>query len=78
MYLDYNFSSDEDYNEELFITYLYGILFLYLYPTYILPDLKAMLKPFYNRFYYYYYSLSQELRIQFDTFLLIFIFFLSY
>ena len=56
MYLDYNFSSDEDYNEELFITYLYGILFLYLYPTYILPDLKAMLKPFYNRFYYYYYS----------------------
>jgi len=78
MYLDYNFSSDEDYNEELFITYLYGILFLFLYPIYILPELKSMLKPFYIRFYYYYYSLSNEIRIQFDTFLLIFTFFFSY
>jgi len=78
MHLDYNFLSDEDYNEELFITYLYGVVFLYLWPNYILPELKSSLKPFYTRFYHYYYSLSQELRIQFDTFLLVFVFFLSY
>lgn len=77
-WVDYNFLLDDEYIAEMLMLQLFGLSFFYLFPNVIIDEFNTSIKPAFTRFYYYYYSLSQELRIQFDTFLLVFIFFLSY